>query len=159
MTADAHLIMAQREALCKWLTKYRWTFFVTLTFRLPLSGRTALKHGRRLLFYIGTQTEKPTWAFMATEWFKSGESVHIHGLIGVDAEPVWRPFWEWWTEHYGISWWRVYDERLGAGYYVTKYIWKEENQLGWWDFFTEKPRWTVDKGQKIFQYKNERRHG
>lgn len=129
-----------QKALCKWLTKFSWTFFVTLTFRLPVKGLIALKHARRLLFYMANEEGTEIWSFMAVEWFKSGESVHIHGLVGGDMEAQYRRYWQWWSEHYGISWWRVYDGRLGAGYYVTKYIWKEQDGVGWWDFFWEKPR-------------------
>jgi len=94
---------------------------------------------------MANRTEGTVYAFMAEEWFRSGESIHIHGLIGgARLDDKYRPWWEWWKQHYGISWWRVYNPKLGAGWYVTKYILKQGAQLGDWDFFVERPRKKLD---------------
>jgi hypothetical protein len=132
--------IAPRQELVKWLSTFSWTFFVTLSFRRPITGGTSFKHFKRLLWYVANKNKVDVRAFAGVEWYHDREGKHIHALIGYDGENTFRSYHEWWYEHYGLDRWEVYDPRRGAGYYVTKYILKEDNDSATWDVFVERPR-------------------
>ena len=64
---------------------------------------------------------------MATEWFKTRECPHFHLLMG-NLDGVRRDkWWQVWFTWYGRNRVLPYDKEKGAGYYLTKYVIKEEN--------------------------------
>jgi len=65
--------------------------------------------------------------FMATEWFKTRECPHFHLLMG-NLDGVRRDkWWKTWFTWYGRNRILLYDKERGAGYYLTKYVIKEES--------------------------------
>lgn len=151
MTCQASCSVACREALVKWLSEQSWTFFATFSFRLPITGCTSLRHLRRLLWHIANATKGEVRAFAGVEWFRSKEGRHIHALIAT-AQPdaTWLAWHKWWFKHYGIDRWEPYDPERGAGYYVTKYILKEDRDAATWDYFTEQPKEGIDWTMQLF---------
>jgi hypothetical protein len=44
-----------------------------------------------------------------------------HELVGLRRDEAWK----WWFDQYGFARILKYDEKLGAGYYLTKYVTKD----------------------------------
>lgn len=133
----------EREALCEWLGKFKWQIFATLTYRLPRGERTFLKPFKEFLAFLA-KDRGYVWAFVAGEWFKnnspsmSNPALHIHALIGYAEPCLVERFWSYWFYKYGEAKLKVYDEKKGAAYYVTKYILKDEKLYGQWDLLEAK---------------------
>jgi hypothetical protein len=136
----ANTSLSCRPELVKWISTFNWTFFVTLSFRKPITGTTSLKHFRRLLWYIANKNKVKVRAFAGVEWYQDRQGKHIHALIGYNGNNTFLSYHKWWYEHYGLDKWEVYDHSRGAGYYVTKYILKEDSDSATWDVFVEYPR-------------------
>ncbi len=134
---------ALHEAWAGWLAELRpWDWFVTLTFREPTEQQKETGYTRRGIAYcekairhfeaeVGLRRhDPPPWGVegvWAREPHQSG-SPHLHGLVMAgDARRMDLVDWGW--EKMGIT--RVEPVReLGAFYYVTKYILKDQLNQG-----------------------------
>lgn len=111
------------------LNRYNWDWFATLTFRDLPKSYTAVNRVKKWLVAIQKDEKRPLGYFMATEWFKTRECPHFHLLMG-NLEDVRRDkWWQVWFTWYGRNRILPYDKEKGAGYYLTKYIVKEESNL------------------------------
>jgi hypothetical protein len=68
--------------------------------------------------------------FMVVEWHRFRDSVHIHALIGNTGDTERLLAMDRWYQKYGISRIWPYNSRLGARYYLGKYLLKD---LSDWD--------------------------
>ena len=125
----------------RWLSRQRWTWYVTLTFRRPCR-RDTLRYVRSLLQYLAEYawrhplepaTSYTVEAWAGEEYHQDGERLHVHCLIRypLDAYPPQRrTIWRWWWRAYGRSRVTAYDPRYGAAYYVGKYVLKDLARYG-----------------------------
>lgn len=112
-----------QEEFGKWLERFSWDWWCTLTFRFevphPLNAK---KYFLKWINCLG----KDICYFMAVESFKSGFGTHIHSLLGnVDSKYSYVEAGQKWWERYGYIKIEKYCQGLGANYYLTKYIVKE----------------------------------
>lgn len=109
------------------LNRYNWDWFATLTFRDLPKSFAAVNQVKKWLTAIQKDEKRAIGYFMATEWFKTRECPHFHLLMG-NLEDVRRDkWWQVWFTWYGRNRILPYDKEKGAGYYLTKYVIKEEN--------------------------------
>lgn len=122
-----------------WVNGYSWTIWLTGTFRPEMRYRDTINTKRAFVRYINFLSEKygkhSIQYFMAVERFKSGFDTHVHALLmGVDGLRY-REIGEAWRGMYGREQVEGYDKKLGADYYITKYVTKS---LCDWDFLIKK---------------------
>jgi hypothetical protein len=123
-----------KQAWGKWVSRlYSWQWFVTLTFRDPKpnsSGWDRVGWGyakRAYNEFLGRV--RP--ALGDLYWFRAFETQkwrgvpHIHALVGGLDDERYAPTASWWWQRYGFSRFLEYDPKLGAGYYLCKYVTKE----------------------------------
>jgi len=128
-------------SLASWLNNYSWSWFATLTFRFEVSDPlNAKKYFRRWIVKdVQTRVSVPVRYFVAVERFRHNLGTHLHSLIWVGVEHTLfgvknvliMPHWRAWVSRYGAARILLYDRRLGARYYLGKYITKE---ICDWDF-------------------------
>ena len=118
-----------RQAWVDLLDRYEWSWFATLTFRDLPKTYTAINRTKKWLKAIKKAEHRPLSYFMCMEWTRIQNRPHAHLLMG-GLEDIRRDKWwsTWWT-WYGAARILPYDSRLGAGYYLTKYILKDV--YGW----------------------------
>ena len=103
-----------------WLNPYPWQFFVTLTFAVD---RISPDRAKKLFEQFAQASGKNVIYFFVIEWHKFRDNVHIHALLGnVGKELNWA---------YGISRVLRYNPKLGARFYLSKFI---GNEMVEWDF-------------------------
>lgn len=112
----------------EWLNQFKWDWWATFTFRRDTSPYRAKKS---FLRFIRGNLHRHAYYFMVVEWHSYRDCVHLHALVG-NVDKVRRlSTMDRWYATYGISRIWPYDTRLGARYYLSKYITKE---LSDWDF-------------------------
>ncbi|MBA7555026.1 hypothetical protein ES705_47671 [subsurface metagenome] len=125
-----------KQAWGDWVSQlYPWQWFVTLTFRdrTPEEisrGWTKVGHAYAKTAYnqfLGFLQP----ALGALYWCRAFETQywrgvpHIHALVGGLDSLEYAPVAAWYWQRYGFIRVLEYDEQLGAGYYLCKYIIKE----------------------------------
>lgn len=141
--ADGTISQASlKQAWGDWLTEIGdraggWDWWVTLTFR----DRTQEEIARGWT-KIGWQYSANAWAKFVKEigamkglndlWWCAGRETqywrgvpHFHALIGGVDKLRRDEAWHWWFTNYGMARILPYDQQLGAGYYLCKYVVKE----------------------------------
>lgn len=124
----------------EWLSAMaKWEWYSTFTFRDPenkrfpgwsqigwASAHNSLKKWHNALVEA-LKYSNPLWV-ACMELQRRGVP-HWHLLVaGVEGER--RMDWvDWWYEHYGIARIVAYDERLGARYYLGKYLTKAQADI------------------------------
>lgn len=103
-----------------WLNPYPWQWFVTLTFAIDkISPDRAKKLFEQFVQASGTNVIY----FMVIEWHRFRDNVHLHVLLGnVEKELNWE---------YGIFRALRYNQKLGARFYLSKFI---SSEMVEWDF-------------------------
>jgi len=138
----------------KWLSTYRWDWWCTLTFRLPPSPRTSLRHFHRFARTLEHHSGHRPAAFVASESGGIHGREHLHALVRFPSEagrlPLlgeggefptgeprsgWLAFmrttaWKWWFDSYGRALILDYDSDKKAAFYLAKYTTKT---LAEWD--------------------------
>lgn len=103
-----------------WLSPYPWQKFVTFTFGMD---RISPDRAKELFEKFAQASGANVIYFMVIEWHKFRDNVHIHSLLGnVENELDWK---------YGISRVLHYNPKLGARFYLSKFICSERVE---WDF-------------------------
>lgn len=103
-----------------WLNPRPWQWFVTLTFAMD---RISPDRAKKLFEQFAQASGINVVYFFVVEWHKFRDNVHIHALLGnVETELNWK---------YGISRVLRYDPKLGARFYLSKFICSEMVE---WDF-------------------------
>lgn len=123
-----------QDSYGEWLSQYDWSYWVTFTTRYTLT----LPSGRRLMerFWNHTDFKRTGKArlFWCAEPFDLREGYHLHGLLKCNEIITIKMIAQ--IHNYACGnvecrkdqWHRIqikrYDNKLGAGYYVGKYITK-----------------------------------
>ncbi|MBA7544393.1 hypothetical protein ES705_36749 [subsurface metagenome] len=118
-----------REKVADWLNGFNWDWWATFTFRYPCMPYSAKKS------FIRNFREQGIDYFYASEWCGDFHGVHIHALMGNCYGIRRLTTMDKWYQRYGIARIYPYDKRLGARYYVCKYIVKS---VADWDIRIEK---------------------
>lgn len=114
-----------REGWVAFLNQYNWDWFTTLTFRSPPTTYTANNRLRRWLNTIQREEKRNIGYYKGMEFTRSGVP-HFHLLMG-NLDGVRRDkYWGLWFRENGRGRILPYDSKLGAGYYLTKYVVKDE---------------------------------
>lgn len=106
------------SALGEWLSKWRWDWWATFTFRREVSPEGAKKAFTSFLKYLPDST----YYFMAIEWHKQRFCVHIHALVGGVVGVRRLTCMDLWHQKYGIARIYAYDPKRGARQYLGKYL-------------------------------------
>lgn len=118
-----------RQGWVDLLSRYRFTWFTTLTFRDPLKSYSAINHFKAFIRGIQRKEKVDIGYYVGMEFSFTGIP-HFHALMG-GLDNVYRStWWGWWYTRYGACRIEPYDTRLGASHYVTKYVTK---RLAWYD--------------------------
>lgn len=128
-----------RQVFGDWLsTLARWEWFATFTFRDPQDPRfpgwtqvgwkaahSALKKWSSTMISACLGDKQPRWAGVM-EYQRNRGVPHWHLLVANIPEETRRMTWvDWWWDNYGSARVLPYDEKLGARYYLGKYLTKE----------------------------------
>jgi len=114
-----------RLAWVNLLNRYNWDWFATLTFKDLPKTYTAHNRVNRWLNTLEKQEKRKIGYYKGMEFTKQGVP-HFHLLMG-NLEGVRRDkYWGLWFTQNGRARILPYEPNLGAGYYLTKYIVKDE---------------------------------
>lgn len=142
----SHLSHRASEEWGRWLSGlYPWDWFVTMTFRDTYAGvgdwKSRNGHRGRTRTRVGWSAAKRAWLHFVREcegrigqpgslvWARFFEVQrrgvpHIHALVGRTGKLRRMDLVDWCWKHYGIARIYAYNPKLGAGYYITKYVTK-----------------------------------
>ena len=116
-----------RESLVEMINRYQWRFYITGTFRQEKQTMCPYTVRRRFYRFLNQLRKlsgsNSTNFFIAIEPHKTG-FYHIHILLGTMVHVCKFCVWLMWFMDYGRCTVSDYDETLGAGYYLTKYVTK-----------------------------------
>jgi len=121
-----------RQAWVNFLNKFVWDWFATLTFADPPKTYTAENKLNAWIKAIEREEKRKIGYFKAMEFTKQGVP-HFHLLMG-NLQGVERSkYWGLWFSKNGRARILPYNSKLGAGYYLTKYVVKEDccNAVNW----------------------------
>jgi len=107
------------------LNRYNWDWFATLTFKGLPKTYTAHNRVNRWLNTLQRQEKRKIGYYKGMEFTRQGVP-HFHLLMG-NLDGVRRDkYWDLWFTENGRARILPYDPKLGAGYYLTKYVVKDE---------------------------------
>ena len=118
-----------RQGWCKLLDYYKWTYFVTLTFKDFPKTYTAINRAKQFLRAIERKEKREIGYYIAMELTKLG-CPHFHLLMGNLEGVKYSKWFTWWFTRYGGCRFKVYDPGKGATHYLTKYVVKSTS---WYD--------------------------
>ena len=108
------------------LNRYNWDWFATLTFKDLPKTYTAHNRVNRWLNALEKQEKRKIGYFYKAMEFTRQGVPHFHLLMG-NLDGVRRDkYWDLWFTQNGRARILPYDCKLGAGYYLTKYVIKDE---------------------------------
>lgn len=125
-------VNALRQGWCKLLDRYKWTYFLTLTFKDTPKSYTAINRAKHFLTYV-EQTVKRKMAYYVCMEFTRAGTPHFHLLLGNLEGTRYSEWTKWWFTNYGYARFKVYNCKLGATHYLTKYVIKDNYGSGWYD--------------------------
>jgi len=113
-----------------WLNQYGWDWFVTLTFKHPVTKRQAFKRFNRWKVQLKKASGSRIHYIMVMEDHKYRGSIpHLHLLLsGVNGENQ----HEWqrqWCLTNGLSKINRYNPKLGASYYIGEKLANEDAEV------------------------------
>ena len=120
-----------KSAFGEWLSRFPWDWYVTLTFKKDPTFYQAEKawegwiNGLRLT--LKAQERPMPYYVRVTEYQKRGVP-HFHALIGGVSGIRRLLFKDLWELH-GFARVLPYNPRLGAGYYLGKYLAKDAGEI------------------------------
>jgi hypothetical protein len=119
-----------RENWAKFLSRFTWDWYCTLTFRDPPSPERAHRMFRQFVCDIERAAGCLVGWFAVDEYGMINGRFHIHALVSNVAH-LRRLYWmDEWDRRAGYARILPYDPQRGAGYYLGKYMCK---QFGYWD--------------------------
>lgn len=126
-----------REDFAEWLNQYPWDWFLTATFEGEFSPSAARRAVLRYFNELEDLFSIPIPRFWVQEYGQVIEfGPHYHAFVtGVDSiQDSARFAWKLWTRSRGHGRFETkpYNPKLGADYYLTKYVVKEEFAHGDW---------------------------
>jgi hypothetical protein len=111
-----------KEKLGEWLHNFEWDIWCTFTFRFAVKNPfNAKKYFER----FNKNLNRNISYFIGIENFKTSDNVHIHALLEGVKDITYVQLGQIWYKPYGYAYIRKYDPKLGASYYITKYVTKE----------------------------------
>lgn len=123
---------AARAELAGFLDRWRWQWYLTLTFRHDVHLGQAYRAWGHLMSWLRERNASPGY-FRGVEWQRDRHVPHFHALVlGVDHAATRMRVVDWWFDNYGIARVQAYDARRGAVWYVGKYITKCDRAAGDW---------------------------
>jgi len=122
----------------------------------PVKSFLALeKHKYRMIPHIHSliKFSKDTKEY-TTEW-EVDKNITIRTTLDLDKDfdvnkIYWQPIWELCYKKYGRTRIERYDINIGAGYYLSKYIYKPDS-IVWWDVFTDQDWQGIRQGYLNFR--------
>ena len=123
-----------------WLSRFNWDWFVTLTFRDEPSDYGAWNRAYAWLRWLERSLRRRVGAYIVVEYhrYRAGPNYmvpHVHLLVTGVAGSQRTSVWERTFQRYGRARILPYDPKLGASYYVAKYVAKEAFSRGEWDIW------------------------
>lgn len=123
-----------KQAWGSWLsTLAEWDWWVTLTFRDPAPNKLGWSRPGWAYAKGGwdafTRQLQPCLGYL--QWARGFEiqkwrgAPHIHALVGGLDNLRYAETGLWWWKNYGMCHIEEYDKKLGAGYYLCKYVTKD----------------------------------
>lgn len=124
-TTSYNQVKFLRNAWVSLLNRYNWDWFATLTFEELPSTYTAHNKLKRWLSALEKQEKRKIGYYKVMEFTRLGVP-HFHLLMG-NLDGVRRDkYWSIWFRDNGRARILPYNFKLGAGYYLTKYVVKDE---------------------------------
>jgi len=124
-TTSYNQVKSLRNTWVSLLNRYNWDWFATLTFKGLPTTYTAHNRLNRWLVTLARQEKRRIGYYIAMELTKAGVP-HFHLLMG-NLDGVRRDkYWNIWFRENGRARILPYNSKLGAGYYLTKYVIKDE---------------------------------
>jgi len=135
------------DAFAQFLGKYDWTLYWTQTFRDEYKENQCLRAFKRTIDSIERRFGVTIGYYLAIEHHKLRVAYHFHSLLCFTPLGLFREdeinffkskefrnmLWEELFERYGRNTVSAYDPKKGARFYLTKYIFKEDWGLAYWD--------------------------
>ena len=126
---NKNIVNPLRQGWCELLDFYKWTYFITLTFRDLPKTYTAINRAKHFLRYVERQVKHKIGYYLCMEYTRAG-TPHFHLLVGNLEGSRYAIFHKWWFDRYGITRFKTYDPKKRAIHYLTKYILK---RTAWYD--------------------------
>lgn len=109
----------------KFLSRYEWTWFVSLSFRDLPKTYTAINRAKKWIRDIEKVHKRYVPYYLCLEFTKRLNYPHIHLLLG-NLDGVYRKrWWKVWYTKYGGAHIRVYKRERGGVAYLCKYVVKD----------------------------------
>lgn len=141
-TTSYNQVKSLRNTWVSFLNRYNWDWFATLTFKDFPGTYTAHNKLKRWLKAIEGQEKRKIGYYKAMEFTRAGVP-HFHLLMG-NLDGVRRDkYWKLWFSRNGRARILPYNFKLGAGYYLTKYVVKDE--------YTNVENWEIEGVQYLNQ--------
>lgn len=117
----------------KLLSRYEWTWFVSLSFRDLPKTYTAINRAKKWIRAIENKHERYVPYYLCLEFTKRLNMPHIHLLMG-NLDGVYRKkWWRIWYTRYGGAHIRVYNRERGGIQYLCKYVVKDLQGRGYFE--------------------------
>jgi hypothetical protein len=123
-----------KKGWIEFLDRYKWTWFITLTFGRPLNENKADKMARVFMnkfnIAIYGRHHKGLFYVMAREYQLRGV-IHFHILAGGPGSGKFDPYWlkEWWYSKFGIARIERIRNKEHSIAYLLKYVLKQDRGL------------------------------
>jgi len=138
-----------KQAWGAWISGLaNWDWYATLTFRDPEPEELARGYTKRGWGYAVKAYKRFVEALPAPlgvgHWVRMFEYQqergvpHVHALLSGVQDLRRDEAWSWWFQRYGLARILPYDNKLGAGYYLCKYVTKELGDVKFSDSLTGK---------------------
>ncbi len=102
-----------------WLNQYRWDWFVTLTFKNPVTKRQAFQRFNRWKLQLKKASGSCIYYIMVMEDHKYRGSIpHLHLLLSGVRQEKPREWQRKWYLTNGLGKIKRYNPQLGASYYI-----------------------------------------
>ncbi|GAI60356.1 unnamed protein product, partial [marine sediment metagenome] len=105
-----------RQEWCRLLDRYKWTYFITLTFKDIPQTFTAINRAKHFLRYIEETVKRKIGYYVCMEFTRAG-TPHFHLLLGSLEWTRYSEWSKWWFTNYGYATFKVYDPKKGATHY------------------------------------------
>jgi hypothetical protein len=114
------------DAMGKWLSGYKWDYFVTLTFD-PLNPlKDTISAKKRFRQWINHELRKDGRVVqyaLGVERFRMSDFLHLHALINGVGDMKFSDLGQAWRRrNVGYNTIKKYDPEKGASWYVAKYV-------------------------------------
>jgi hypothetical protein len=138
------LSQKSQQVLGEWLNEFDWMYWCTFTTKNTMTLQSARRMAQGMDKYLsGAYHWKMFWC---AEPFDIKEGHHLHALIQMSDVHAFEKIKGTWQAVSGAKWIeegkkenrcqiQMYDKKLGAGHYVSKYITKE---LADYDFYDKR---------------------